>query len=253
MRTLALLLAAPLAFACASHPSAPAVTAASPHIVAAVAAPARPEADRARDAARKPAEMLAFAGITPGQRVADFIPGGGYFTRILAEAVGPSGKVFALIPPAGASRTAADGQVALEALAKEHANVSLVQQSFTTLTVPEPMDVIFTAQNYHDLHLARLNLDWAQVNRQIFAALKPGGVYLVIDHSARAGSDVSVADTLHRIDPAIVRRELEAAGFKYDGESGALRNPADTLLLGVFDPAIRGSTDQFVLRFRKPK
>jgi predicted methyltransferase len=250
MRTRALALAAALALACASHPSAPAVTATSPHIVAAVAASTRPEADRARDAARKPAEMLAFAGITPGQRVADFIPGGGYFTRILAEAVGPSGRVFALIPPAGAEST---GPNPVLAIAEQHANVSVVQQSFTTLTVPEPMDVIFTAQNYHDLHLKRFNLDWAQVNRQIFAALKPGGVYLVIDHTARAGSDVSVADTLHRIDPAIVKRELEAAGFVLDGESSALRNPADTLLLGVFDPAIRGSTDQFVLRFRRPK
>ena len=248
MRTLLALL--PFALACASQPTAPAITATSPHIVAAVASTTRPEADRARDAARKPAEMLAFAGITPGQRVADFIPGGGYFTRILAGAVGPSGKVFALIPPAGAEATAPPP---IQLVADAHPNVTVVQQSFTTLTIPEPMDVIFTAQNYHDLHLARLNLDWAQVNRQIFAALKPGGVYLVIDHSAAAGSEVGVADTLHRIDPAIVKRELAAAGFVLDGESSALRNPADTLLLGVFDPAIRGSTDQFVLRFRKPK
>ena len=239
-----------LALACTSPPEAPVITVTSQHIVAALAATARPEADRARDAARKPAEMLAFAGMTPGQRVADFIPGGGYFTRLFAEAVGPSGKVFALIPPAGAEATAPPP---IQLVADAYANVSVVQQSFTTLTVPEPLDVIFTAQNYHDLHLARFNLDVAAVNRQIFAALKPGGVYIVVDHTARAGADVSVADTLHRIDPAIVRRELEAAGFKYAGESGVLRNPKDTLIVPVFDPAIRGSTDQFVMRFRRPK
>jgi len=245
-------LAALTLVACASPLAAqspPAITARSPHIVAAVASSARPDADRVRDADRKPAQMLAFAGIAPGQRVADFIPGGGYFTRIFSEAVGAGGKVVALLPPPNPQRP----DDAFRAVAAEYANVEIVQQSFTTLTVAEPCDAIFTAQNYHDLHLARLALDVAAVNRQIFAALKPGGVYVVVDHSAKPGADVGVADTLHRIDPALVRRELEAAGFVYDGDSGVLRNPADTLELGVFDPAIRGKTDQFVLRFRKPK
>ena len=249
MRAFALITAAAFALACASLPEAPAITATSPHIVAAVAHAKRPEADRARDADRKPAEMLAFAGVAPGQRVADFIPGGGYFTRVLAEAVGASGKVYALIPPPGAQQT----EPPIRAVAAEYANIEIVQQSFTTLTVPEPVDVIFTAQNYHDLHLERLKLDWAAVNRQMFAALKPGGVYVVVDHRAKSGADVAVADTLHRIDPAIVRRELEAAGFVCDGETDVLRNPADALELGVFDPAIRGKTDQFALRFRRPK
>jgi len=245
-------LAALALVACASPLAAqspPVITASSPHIVAAVAASARPDADRVRDADRKPAEMLAFAGIAPGQRVADFIPGGGYFTRIFSEAVGAGGKVYALLPPPNPQRP----DDAFRAVAAQYANVEIVQQSFTTLTVAEPCDAIFTAQNYHDLHLARLALDVAAVNRQIFAALKPGGVYVVVDHSAKPGSDVGVADTLHRIDPALVRRELEAAGFVYDGDSGVLRNPADTLELAVFDPAIRGKTDQVVLRFRKPK
>jgi len=245
-----LLLGTLLALACASSaPRAPVVTATSPHIAAAVAAAQRPAEDRARDADRKPAAMLAFAGIAPGQRVADFIPGGGYFTRILSEAVGGAGKVYALIPPAGAQAT----EPPIKAVAAQYPNVEIVQQSFTELKVPEPCDVIFTAQNYHDLHLARFKLDVARVNAQVFAALKPGGAYVVIDHSARAGAALDVADTLHRIDPAIVRRELEAAGFVYDGSLEVLRNPADTLELSVFDEKIRGKTDQFVMRFRRPK
>jgi len=237
------------AFACASQPGAPVVSATSPHIAAAVASEKRPAEDRARDADRKPAEMLAFAGITPGQRVADFIPGGGYFTRMLSEAVGAEGKVYALIPPPGAQPT----EPPIKAVAAQYPNVEVLQQSFTELNVPEPCDVIFTAQNYHDLHLARLELDVARVNAQIFHALKPGGAYVVVDHSARAGAEIGVADTLHRIDPAIVRRELEAAGFAYDGSLDVLDNPADTLELSVFDPKIRGKTDQFVMRFRRPK
>lgn len=246
-RLACLVFAASALCACASPPPRPAAD--SPHIVAAVAASARPEADRARDADRKPAEMLAFAGIAPGQRVGDLIPGGGYFTRLFAAAVGASGRVYALIPPPSPQRP----DDAIKALVAEYPNAEIVQQSFTALRLPEPCDVIFTAQNYHDLHLARLNLDVAAVNRQIFAALKPGGVYVVVDHSAKPGADVGVADTLHRIDPAIVRRELEAAGFVYDGASDALRNPADTREASVFDPSIRGKTDQFAMRFRKPE
>jgi predicted methyltransferase len=235
--------------ACASPPASPAITANAPHIVAALASAKRPAADRARDVDRKPAEMLALAGISPGQRVADFIPGGGYFTRIFAEAVGARGRVYALIPPPNPQRP----DDAFRAAAAQYANVEIVQQPFTALTLPEPCDVIFTAQNYHDLHLAQLKLDVAAVNARILAALKPGGVYLVVDHSARAGAEIGVADTLHRIDQAIVRRELEAAGFVYDGESDVLHNPADTRELAVFDPAIRGHTDQFAMRFRKPQ
>jgi predicted methyltransferase len=235
--------------ACTTQPEPATITARSPHIANAVASSRRPTEDRARDADRKPADMLALAGIAPGQRVGDFIPGGGYFTRIFAEAVGANGKVYALIPPPSPQRP----DDAIRALAAEYENVAIVQQSFTALSLPEPLDVIFTAQNYHDLHLARLALDWAAVNRRLFSALKPGGVFVVVDHTAKAGADLSVADALHRIDPAIVRREVEAAGFVLDGGSTVLRNPADTLELPVFDPAIRGHTDQFVMRFRKPK
>jgi predicted methyltransferase len=121
------------------------------------------------------------------------------------------------------------------------------------MQLPEKAELVWTSQNYHDLHLARLNLDVAAVNRAVYEALKPGGLYVIVDHAAAAGTGLDVPDKLHRIDPAIVRREVEAAGFRFEGESTVLRNPADDHTLLVFDPAIRGHTDQFVFKFRKPK
>jgi predicted methyltransferase len=221
----------------------------APHIAAAIADSHRPAAERARDVQRKPADVLAFAGIAPGQRVADLIPGGGYFTRLIAKAVGDGGKVYAVAP------ANPDGSFMPEVLAvaadPAHANVAVVRFD-GPLALPEPVDVIFTAQNYHDLHLPRLRLDVPAMNRAFFAALKPGGVLVVVDHSAIAGSGLDVPDVLHRIDEAIVVREVTAAGFVLDGTSDVLRNPDDPRNVGVFDPAIRGNTDQFVLRFRKP-
>ncbi|MGH6782753.1 MAG: class I SAM-dependent methyltransferase, partial [Phenylobacterium sp.] len=134
----------------------------------------------------------------------------------------------------------------------EKGNVHIVALTPTSLGFPEPVDIIFTAQNYHDFHLKSLKLDVPAVNRSLYAALKPGGVLFVIDHVASAGSPIDVADTLHRIDPAVARREIEAAGFKFVGESPVLRNPADPHTANVFDPAIRGKTDQFVYKFQKP-
>ncbi|HWA00343.1 MAG TPA: methyltransferase [Caulobacterales bacterium] len=223
-----------------------ALTATSPNITAAIADTRRPDADRMRDDARHAAETLAFANIRPGAKVGELMPGGGYFTRLFAVAVGDSGKVYPVIrPPETASRyehVVGDG----------YANVAMVRQNFAALNFPEPLDVVFTAQNYHDFHLAEENFDDpAAINRAVFAALKPGGLYVIIDHSARDGS--GLADNgLHRIDQALVRREVEAAGFVFDGESQVLRNPQDARTLGVFDAAIRGHTDQFVMRFRKP-
>jgi len=195
--------------------------------------------------------MLAFAQVRPGQRVAEFIPGGGYFTRVLSVAVGPSGKVYAVIPPPRPNQTEPPAVSAIAADA-HYANVAVVTSGFQNFTSPEPLDMVFTAQNYHDLHLTQLNLDVSAVNVAVFNALKPGGLYVIIDHAAVDGAEVGVANTLHRIDPAIVRREVESAGFVFDGDDESLRNPADTRTQNVFDPAIRGQTDQFVLRFRKP-
>jgi predicted methyltransferase len=218
----------------------------------AVADPRRPAADVARDADRKPVEMLRFAELKPGQVVGELLPGGGYFTRLFSKAVGPKGQVYAIITEAQAK---GDKPPPVNAIAADpsYANVKVVVANLAKLELPAKADIVWTSQNYHDLHLAKMNLDVAAVNRAIFQALKPGGLYVIVDHAAAAGTGLDVPDKLHRIDPAIVRREVEAAGFVYEGQSTVLRNPADDHHLLVFDPAIRGHTDQFVYKFRKPK
>jgi predicted methyltransferase len=133
-----------------------------------------------------------------------------------------------------------------------YSNVSVLQQPLATLSVPAPVDLVFTAQNYHDLHNIP-SLDIAAFNKSVFDALKPGGLYVVLDHSAEAGSDVRDTNTLHRIDEAAVKKEVTAAGFEFVGASKILANPADPRTAKVFDPSIRGKTDQFILKFRKPK
>jgi predicted methyltransferase len=226
------------------------VSVSAPNIVAAVADSRRPEADRARDALRHPADMLAFAQIEPGDRVADILPGGGYFTRLFAVAVGEGGRVYPVIRP---PETASQYETPILEVAAQYPNAVMARVPFTALAFPEPLDVVFTAQNYHDLKIAEYNMgDTAAVNRAAFNALKPGGLYVVIDHSAADGSGITSTESLHRIDQALVRREIEAAGFVFDGETQVLRNPADARTLNVFDAGIRGHTDQFALRFRKP-
>ena len=222
----------------------------NPAVSAALADPARPEADRNRDAARKPAEVLAFAGVKPGDKVGELIPGGGYFTRVLSKLVGPSGKVYAITPHMPAPR--AEQVQALQALAQAYPNVTVINTNLSQLNPPEKLDVVWTSENYHDFAIPMFgSLDRAAVNKAIFNALKPGGVYYVEDHAAAAGAG-DVGGTLHRIDPAIVRREVEAAGFRFDGQSNALAQPSDPKTAIVFDPGIRGKTDKFVMRFRKP-
>jgi predicted methyltransferase len=226
------------------------------NIVAAVADKARPEADTKRDADRKPAEMLEFAGVKSGQTVVDLIPGGGYFTRILSKAVGPKGVVYAVggpprpsTDPAKPAPTPAQDTIAAD---PAYANVKSIHVPLAEFAIPTKADVIWTAQNYHDLHNAK-GIDLAAFNKQVYDALKPGGVFVVLDHAAAVGAPADVTSTLHRIEPSVVRKEVEAAGFKFDGESKVLANPADDHTTKVFDPAIRGHTDQFIFKFRKPK
>jgi predicted methyltransferase len=232
---------------------APAVTADAPHIVAAIADQRRPAEDVLRDGDRRPAEMLAFAGIEPGDKVGEIFPGGGYFTRLFAVAVGEEGRIY---PTIRADGVAGEYETPILSIAAEYPNAVMARTPYDALSYPEPLDVVFTAQNYHDMGLTAYELgDRNAMNESAFAALKPGGYYIVIDHSAVAGAPVETnAETaLHRIDQAVVRAEVEAAGFVFDAELDVLRNPDDPRTVSVFDDSIRGRTDQFVLRFRKPE
>jgi len=225
------------------------------YIKAAVADAKRPEADTKRDELRKPADMLAFAGVKPGMKIMDLMPGGGYFTRLFAEAAGPKGYVYAYMPDEMAKEETHDGAKPLPILAaaKDYANVSVARGPVNKITAPELLDLVWTSQNYHDLHDPFMGpADVAAVNKAIFDALKPGGIYVVLDHSAPKGSGLNDTNTLHRIDEASVKKEVEAAGFTFVGESNVLRNPNDPRTALVFDKSIRGHTDQFILKFRKP-
>jgi predicted methyltransferase len=197
--------------------------------------------------------MLTFAGIKPGMKVMDLIPGKGYFTRLFAKAVGDKGFVYAF-SPAEFDQFNKGKPAAIIAVAAAYPNVSVIHAPINSLTAPEALDVVWTAQNYHDLHddFAK-PADLAIINKQIYNALKPGGVFIVLDHAAAAGSGLSATNTLHRIDEEVVKKEVEAAGFKLVGESNVLRNPADPHDKLVFDPAIRHHTDQFILKFMKPR
>lgn len=225
---------------------------AAPAIDAAIADAARPAADRGRDAERKPAEMLGFAGVKPGMVVIDMMPGGGYFTRLFSDVVGPTGKVVAYVPDELLAKYAKSLDGAKTVAAEpNHKNVEVRHDPALAPGPANIADVVWTSQNYHDLHNVP-GLDVVAFNKVVYGIVRPGGVYVVLDHSARAGSGLADTDTLHRIDQAAVRKEVEAAGFVFDGESKVLANPADPRSNKVFDPAIRGHTDQFILRFRKP-
>jgi predicted methyltransferase len=226
------------------------------YISAAVADPGRPDEDKQRDANRKPAETVQFTGIKPGDKVVELVPGRGYFTRILSKVVGPKGHVYALSPPRrpNAAPDSPDPVAATTAIAADpaYSNVSVQAGPLVSLTVSEPADVVFTAQNYHDVHNVA-NIDIAAFNKSVFNALKPGGVYIVLDHAAAAGSGARDTSTLHRIDPEAVKAEALAAGFVLAGQSKVLANPQDAHTARVFDPSIQGKTDQFIFKFRKPK
>ena len=222
-------------------------------IAAAVANPARPEQDRDRDAARKPVESLQFSGIKPGDTVADFDAGAGYFTRLFSDVVGSRGHVYA-IEPVEIQQYIAKSTADLRDYAANHRNITIsVETALESLRLPGKLDLFWISQNYHDLHNKYFGpVDIAAFNKAVFDALKPGGAYVVLDHAAAPNAPTDVTETLHRIGPATVRREVEAAGFVFDGESAILANPADPRTIKVFDKTIQGHTDQFILKFRKP-
>lgn len=226
-------------------------------IAAAIADSNRPEPHRQRDALRKPAELLAFAGVHPGLRMGEFLPVGaagiGYFARIFSVAIGPEGHLYGHMATEQLAHSSRDvtNSAMLEA-EKRLSNLTILRQPTLGFAPPEQLDLYWTSLNYHDIPLELVTPnDVFDFNKSIFNALKPGGLYVVVDHAAEPGSGMRDIK-LHRIDPQLVKQQVIAAGFVLDAESEALRNPADTHTLNVFDPSVRGKTDQFVLRFRKP-
>jgi predicted methyltransferase len=248
VHVLALLLALPVSQTVLAGDGAAAIS-------AAVADKSRPEADTQRDAERRPAETLAFSGVAPGATVIELIPGGGYYTRLLSKLVGPKGHLYAFVPAPrpDAAPGAPDRSLAVKAIAAErgYGNVSVLVQPIKALQLPAQADLAWTSDNYHDVKNVP-GIDMLAFNKAVFDALKPGGRYVVIDHAAAADAPADVTSTLHRIRADTVRDEVLAAGFVPDGQSEVLHNAADAHDLKVFDPAIRGKTDQFVLRFMKP-
>jgi predicted methyltransferase len=225
-------------------------------ISAAIADVNRPDTDKQRDTNRKPAETLAFAGVRPSDRVAELLPGAGYFTRLFSKVVGAGGHVYALVPAPSPNSPpdAPDFAARVKAIAADpnYSNVSVVVEPFAQLKAPEPVDLVWTSQNYHDLHNFP-GVDVAVFNQLVFDALKPGGTYLILDHAAEPGSGARDTATLHRIDPETVKKEVLAAGFVFVGGSDLLRRVDDSHSVKVFDPSVRGKTDQFIMKFRKPK
>ena len=224
------------------------------YVSAAVANPGRSEMVRARDAARKPAELLAFSGIKPGDKVGDLIPGGGYFTGLFSLVVGPTGHVYSIWPQEYVKVDADEiSNVKSGSTDPRFSNVTILIEPAAAFAAPESLDLVWTSQNYHDYPDPFMGpTDPTVLDKAVFAALKPGGVFMVVDHVAQAGSGLRDTNTLHRIDPAIVKAQVTAAGFVFEGESMVLHNPADTHTTKVFDTSIRGHTDQFVFKFRKP-
>jgi predicted methyltransferase len=221
-------------------------------VTAAISDSARGD-DAKADTRRKPAEMMVFTGVKPGDTVVDLIPGSGYFTRIFAKIVGPTGHVYAVWPSEYAKEDAEDVAIT-QKLPATYPNVSVMIQPATQFAVPAKADVVWTSQNYHDYPDKFMGpTDPAILDKEVLAALKPGGVFVVVDHAAETGSGLRDTEKLHRIDPDFVKAQVVAAGFTFDGESDTLRNPADNHTLLVFKPEIRGHTDQFAYRFRKAK
>lgn len=234
------------------------------YVTDAVADTARPAADKQVDNDRKPAALVTFAGIKPGDKIADVMPGAGYFTRIFSKVVGAKGHVYAIIPESMATKAPPEKFKPIHALVADPAysgNTSLEIRPYDRLDVGAPLDVVWTSQNYHDVYGAVRVFSVsgstgpeqaAKLDAAAFKALKPGGVFIVVDHAASPGSGGKDSSTLHRIDPATVIAQAKAAGFELEGTSDVLSNPQDGHDKPVFAPEIKGHTDKFVLKFRKP-
>lgn len=235
-----------LLLACSEAPPSKAGTT----IQNAVNDPVRPASYRAADALRKPAETLAFSGVKSGMTIGEFYPAGGYFTRMLSDVVGPSGHIYA-IENAGWNDSVKDDRTMLAE--GKWTNVSLDVEPFGTVEFPKPLDLAWVTQNYHDLKIPKYgSVDTVAFDRAVYAALKPGGIFMIIDHQGPA--DLTPADIakMHRINRDVVVKEVTSAGFKLAGEGNFLRQSGDDHTKPIFDPSIRGHTDQYALKFVKP-
>jgi predicted methyltransferase len=245
---------APLLLAIALTPT-PTAAAAAPKldvvIAAAVADPGRPAESKASDDLRKPSETLAFSGVRPGMTVGEFYPGGGYFTTMLSDVVGPRGHIYGLENQGW--KGAAEADRALLAQGR-WTNVSVDAQPFGTVSFPKPFDMAWVTQNYHDLKIAEYGkVDTIAFDRAVYKALKPGGIFFILDHEGAPDlTDAQIAK-MHRISRDVVVKEVTSVGFKLVDEGNFLRRPADDHSLPIFDKAIRGHTDQYALKFIKPK
>jgi predicted methyltransferase len=217
------------------------------YIRAAVENPNRPAEQKARDAARKPAEVLALSGVKPGDTVVEFASFGQYFTSMLSDIVGAKGKVYMYDLPYTEQRSGA----ASRAFVAAHPNSQYELVDYNTLKLPSNVDIVFNVLYYHDLPLN--NIDTASLNKRIFDALKPGGVFFIVDHNAAPGSGTRDTKALHRIDPEVIKKEVSAAGFELVEQSKLLAHAEDDHTKMVFSPGLRGLTDQTIFKFRKPK
>ena len=222
-------------------------------VMVAAQAPANPPPNATNDPSLKGPEIIKFMGLKSGDKVADIVPG--KFAALFSQTVGPKGKVYAAVTAEVAKThpTALTGIQALAAAAPDK-NIEVSSTPVNAMDLPKGLDAVFIRQNYHDLYDKFMGpADVPGFNKQVFAALKPGGEYVIVDHAAAAGADMSVTETIHRIDPARVKADVLAAGFKFAGESKVLANADDDHTKMVFNPAVRGKTDQFIYKFVKPK
>jgi len=225
------------------------------YITSAIADAKRPAGDTDQDVNRKPEAVLTFAEVKPGEIVVDLLPGGGYYTRLFSKVVGPKGTVYSITPDELLQKfpKALEGVKSI-ADSADYKNVTSLQQPAVPLNTPKKADVIFTSMNYHDYHNPLLGSpDMMAFNKSVLNDLKPGGLFIVLDHAAAADSGFTATNTLHRIDPAAAKAEILAAGFEFVGESDVLHNPDDNHTLSVFDKSLRGKTDRFLYKFRRPK
>jgi len=253
MRSTLLLFAAATVFVAAPL----AAKQAAPEMATAVAAPGRPADQVKLDADRKPAELLAFAGLKRGMKAADIMAGAGYYTEIMARVVGPKGSVIAYEPTQFAPTSDKDKAV-WTSLITRNSNVKQTAYTFEAFAAPAgSLDFTMLHLSYHDLYWESTEYKVPRADPALFVAAlyratKPGGIVAVVDHVGAGGDTRVVVDKLHRIDPAVVKADFLKAGFVLDGESDLLKVAADDHTKLVFDPAVRGKTDRFAFRFRKP-